>query len=92
MYFVYIMTNKHRTVVYTGVTNDLVRRVHEHKSKVNEGFTSQYNVSDLVYYEMINDVKDAIIREKQIKGWSRKKKNDLIASVNPQWLELEIKQ
>ena len=83
-YYVYLMTNQKRTL-YTGVTNDLVRRVWEHRQKLVGGFTSRYNLTRLVYYEATNDVKSAIGREKQIKGWRRSKKVDLIQSTNPQW-------
>lgn len=86
-YYVYIMTNKSRTL-YTGVTNDLNRRVYEHKNKLIKGFTSKYNITKLVYYEEYNDINDAIRREKQIKGWSRKKKIELIESINPEWKDL----
>jgi len=81
---VYIMTNKSKTL-YTGVTNDLERRVYEHKQKLVPGFTSRYNITMLVYFEMTTDAKAAISREKQIKGWLRSKKIDLIESVNPDW-------
>ena len=87
-YYVYIMTNKHNTVLYTGVTNDLRRRVYEHKEKRGGGFTSRYNVNKLVYYEGTEDVRTAIAREKQIKGGSRKKKVDLVDSFNPDWQDL----
>ena len=87
-YFVYILTNKYNTVLYTGITNDLERRVNEHKRKTNNGFTSQYNVNKLVYFEQTSDVLSAIAREKQIKSWSRKKKNELIESKNPEWNDL----
>ncbi|RJP59456.1 MAG: GIY-YIG nuclease family protein [Ignavibacteriales bacterium] len=86
-YYLYIMTNKSRTL-YTGVTNDLNRRVYEHKQKLIKGFTSKYNITKLVYYEEYNDINDAIRREKQIKGWSRKKKIELIESINPEWKDL----
>jgi len=85
-YYVYMMTNT--TGMYTGVTNDLERRVHEHKMKLLPGFTSSYNLDKLVYYEDTNDVIAAIAREKQIKGWLRKKKVALINSVNPKWKDL----
>lgn len=84
-YFVYIMTNKYNTTLYTGVTNDLVRRASEHKTKLVEGFSKRYNLSKLVYYEVFEDVNDAIEREKQIKAGSRRKKVNLITSVNPDW-------
>jgi len=86
-YYVYIMTNMSRTL-YTGVTSDLPRRVWEHKEKLVEGFTKKYNITKLVYYEETNDVLSAIEREKQIKGWLRKKKIDLILGVNPEWKDL----
>jgi putative endonuclease len=76
-YYVYILTNKSRTL-YTGITNDLNRRLHENKNKLIEGFTKKYNISVLVYFELFNNPDDAIRREKQIKGWLRKKKIDLI--------------
>ena len=88
-YYVYILTNTHRSVVYTGVTNDLIRRVYEHKNHLDKGsFTAQYNVDQLVYYEITSDVNAAIEREKQIKGWNRKRKNKLIESKNPNWVDL----
>ena len=86
-YYVYIMTNRSRTL-YTGVTNDLTRRVYEHKTKVIPGFTSRYNITQLVYYEVTDDIRAAIAREKQIKGWLRRKKTALIESVNPTWKDL----
>jgi putative endonuclease len=87
-YYVYILTNKSNKVLYTGVTNNLTRRVYEHKHKLIEGFTSKYNLNKLVYYEITNYVGAAIQREKQIKGWLRKKKIDLIESLNPDWEDL----
>lgn len=87
IYCVYIMTNRSRTL-YTGVTNDLQRRVYEHKRHLVEGFTSKYKIDQLVYYEETSDVKAAIAREKQIKGWSRIKKMELIMSLNPEWKDL----
>lgn len=86
-YYVYIMTNKSKTL-YTGVTNNLTRRVYEHKNKLIPGFTSKYNITKLVYYEIFSEITQAIAREKQIKGWLRKKKIDLIESVNPDWKDL----
>ena len=86
-YYVYIMTNNSKTL-YTGFTNDLQRRVYQHKHKLVEGFTKKYNINKLVYFETTLDVKSAIAREKQIKGWLRKKKIELIESVNPKWRDL----
>ena len=89
-YYVYLMTNKNNTVIYTGVTNDLARRVYEHQYKLVDGFTKRYNIDKLVYYEMTNDVESALAREKQIKAGSRQKKVDLINSCNSEWNELEL--
>jgi putative endonuclease len=86
-YYVYIMTKQSKTL-YTGVTNDLMRRVYEHKNKMIEGFTKKYNIAKLVYYEETNDIQVAISREKQMKGWLRGKKIALIESVNPKWNDL----
>ena len=86
-YFVYILASKTR-VLYTGVTNDLFRRTLEHKQGVDKGFTSRYRVKRLVYFEETNDIRAAIAREKQIKGWLRKKKVALIESLNPKWKDL----
>jgi len=87
-YCVYIMTNKNHTTLYTGVTNNLVRRVTEHKSHLIKGFTDRYNLEVLVYYEVTEDINAAIFREKQIKGGSRNKKILLIESMNPEWDDL----
>ena len=86
-YYVYIMTNRSKTL-YTGVTNDIERRVYEQKQKLVDGFTKRYNLTMLVYYERTNDVRSAIRREKQIKGWLRSKKIALIESMNPLWRDL----
>ena len=88
-YYVYIMTNGKRTL-YTGVTNNLYRRVYEHKEKLIPGFTKKYNIDYLVYVENTNDVIAAITREKQIKGWTRAKKISLIESSNPDWRDLSL--
>ncbi|MCF1750304.1 GIY-YIG nuclease family protein [Mariniradius sediminis] len=86
---VYIMTNKHNTVLYTGVTADLLRRVYQHRERLDEQcFTFKYNICKLVYFESFHSIEEAIAREKQIKGGSRKKKEDLINSVNPEWRDL----
>ena len=87
-YFVYILTNKYNKVLYTGVTNNLTKRVYEHKQKLVDGFTKKYNVNKLVYYEVFEDVQQAITREKQIKGLLRQKKIDLIQSMNRIWDDL----
>ncbi|HEY32535.1 MAG TPA: GIY-YIG nuclease family protein [Dehalococcoidia bacterium] len=87
-YYVYIMANARNTVIYTGVTNDLKRRVYQHKEKLTVGFTSRYNVSKLVYYEVFQDIENAIAREKQIKGGSREKKVQLVNSMNKEWRDL----
>ena len=87
-YCVYMMTNAHNTVIYTGVTNDLARRVYEHKNGLGGIFTRKYNVVKLVYFEVTDDVQAALAREKQIKGGSRKKKLDLVNSVNSEWKDL----
>ncbi len=87
-FFVYIMTNPRKTVLYTGVTNNLPRRVYEHKKKLTPGFASRYNVTDLVYYEMAATAEAAIAREKQLKAGSRRRKIELIKSMNPTWRDL----
>jgi putative endonuclease len=88
-YYVYIMTNRSGTL-YTGVTNNLQRRVYQHKHKLVPGFTCTYNITRLVYYEETSDVRAAIAREKQIKGWLRAKKIALIESMNPGWEDLSL--
>ena len=86
-YYVYLLTNRtHR--LYAGVTNDFYRRVYEHKNKLTPGFTQKYNLNWLVYYEATSEVTSAIEREKQIKGWVRRKKIELIESMNPEWKDL----
>ncbi len=86
--YVYIMTNKNNTVLYTGVTSDLHKRVWQHREKLIEGFTKRYNVVKLVYYEVGPDMLSAIAREKQLKGGPRQKKTDLINDLNPEWRDL----
>ncbi|MCY4437430.1 MAG: GIY-YIG nuclease family protein [Chloroflexi bacterium] len=88
-YYVYILTNGVRTL-YVGVTNDVFRRIHEHRQKLIPGFTRKYNLTWLAYYEETSDVASAIAREKQIKSWRRSKKVDLIESVNPRWKDLAL--
>jgi len=87
-YYVYLMTNKNNTVIYTGVTNNLKKRVFQHKNKIIKGFTEKYNIVKLVYYETLDNPYNAISREKQIKAGSRKKKIDLINKLNSQWKDL----
>ena len=82
------MANKNNTVLYTGITSDLKKRVYEHREKLVSGFTKKYNVSKLVYYEIYQDPENAILREKQIKAGSRQKKIDLINTMNREWLDL----
>jgi putative endonuclease len=88
-YYVYIMTNRSRTL-YIGVTNNLERRVFEHKSKLVDGFTKRYNITQLAYFEETNDVHVALAREKQLKGWLRARKIALIESMNPEWSDLSL--
>jgi putative endonuclease len=87
-YYVYLLTNKNNKVMYVGVTNNLERRVYEHKKKQVPGFTEKYNVNRLVYFEETQDVRIAIAREKEIKKWRREKKNQLVVAVNPEWRDL----
>jgi putative endonuclease len=87
-YYLYIMTNKNNTVLYTGVTNDLKKRVCQHRQKMVEGFTKKYNVNKLVYYQIAQGAVAAISREKQIKAGSRAKKIELITGLNPEWNDL----
>ena len=87
-YYVYFLTNWDNKILYVGVTNDLKRRVYEHKHGLIEGFTRKYNVHKLVYYEVSEEIESAILREKQIKGGSRQKKNELVERFNPKWEDL----
>jgi putative endonuclease len=89
-YFVYIITNKSNNVLYIGVTNNLARRVLEHKSKTIPGFSAKYNLTKLVYFEEFSSKDDAISNEKKLKGWLRKKKLELIESRNPNWADLSL--
>ena len=86
-YFIYILTNKLKTVLYTGVTNNLAERLYWHRNPeaISKHFTTKYNCFYLIYFEQFQDIETAISREKQIKGWTRKKKEDLIILVNPTW-------
>jgi len=86
--YVYIMANKYNTVLYTGVTSDLKGRVYQHKQHIIEGFTKKYKINKLVYYEIAENIEAAIMREKQIKAGSRKKKIQLIINMNPEWRDL----
>ena len=86
--YIYILTNKKNGTLYVGVTSDLVRRVWEHKNKVVEGFTKEYGLDRLVYYEVFEDIENAILREKQLKGKTRQKKLNLINESNPYWVDL----
>ncbi|MBR5940723.1 MAG: GIY-YIG nuclease family protein [Neisseriaceae bacterium] len=86
--FIYIMTNASNEVFYIGVTANIIRRVYEHRNKLIDGFTKRYNLTKLVYYEMFDDITNAITREKQLKGGSRKKKIELIKAFNPKWEDL----
>jgi putative endonuclease len=88
--YVYILTNNNNTVLYAGVTSNLIKRVHEHKNKMVQGFTKKYNLHKLVYYEVFEDMINAIVREKQIKGWLRSKKILLIEKTNSDWNDLYV--
>ena len=88
MFYVYFITNKHNTVLYTGMTHNLNKRVSEHFYKYRKGFSNQYNVDKLVYYETYGDWRSAFNRERQLKGWARAKKENLINKENPEWLSL----
>jgi len=88
MYYIYILTNKTNNVMYIGVTNNLNRRIVEHKEELVEGFTKKYHVHKLVYYEIFHDPTVAIQREKQLKHWKRDKKNKLVETINPTWKDL----
>jgi len=90
-YYVYLMTNSRNTVIYTGVTNDLRKRIYEHKAKSVDGFTKKYRITKLVYYEIFNDIYSALSREKQIKAGSRQKKIELINNMNPKWQDLYLR-
>lgn len=91
-YYIYILSNKYNNVLYVGVTNDLPRRVLEHKQKQIKGFTHKYNCTKLVYYDTTDDVSAAITREKELKNWHREWKENLINEFNPKWEDLTIKE
>ncbi len=90
MYFVYILSNWDDSVLYIGVTSNLEKRLYEHRNYLADGFTKKYNIHKLVYFEESPDVNSAIAREKQLKGWTRKKKNQLIQKANPEWKDLSL--
>ena len=90
LYYTYILTNKNHSVLYVGITNNLKRRIMEHKTKVHKGFTARYNVDALIYYEIFTNIHAAIAREKQIKAGSRQKKIELIERDNKEWRELMV--
>ena len=87
-YYVYLMTNWNNKVMYIGITNNLERRIFEHKQKVGQGFTEKYNINKLVYYEQTSDIIEVLNREKEIKKWRREKKNKLVVKTNPIWRDL----
>ncbi|KFO68552.1 MAG: GIY-YIG nuclease family protein [Smithella sp.] len=87
-YYVYLITNWNNRVTYIGVTNDLNRRIYEHKNKLIEGFSKKYNLTKLVYFEETSDINAAIAREKEIKKWRREKKDNLVNQTNPSWVDL----
>ena len=88
MYYVYILSSNNNSTIYVGVTNNLERRIYEHKNELLEGFSKKYHTHKLVYYEQTSDVLSALTREKQIKSWSRERKNELINTTNPTWSDL----
>lgn len=90
MYFVYILSNWDDSVLYIGVTSDLEKWLYEHRNHLVDGFTKKYNVHKLVYFEESSDIKSAIAREKQLKGWTRRKKNELLKKNNPEWKDLTL--
>ncbi len=85
---IYFMTNKNNTVLYIGVTSDLIKRVYQHKIKAYKGFTEKYNCDKLVYFEVFSNINEAVLREKQLKKGNRKRKNDLVNQTNPEWEDL----
>ena len=87
-YYVYILTNKYNSVLYIGVTNNLERRMYEHKNKLIDGFSKKYNLNKLVYFETFSEINDALASEKILKGWLRARKIALIESMNPKWEDL----
>lgn len=90
IYYIYLLTNWNNKVMYVGITNNLIRRIYEHKSKLVRGFTKKYNVNKLVFYEETRDVIAALTREKEIKKWRREKENQLVNRINPAWKDLSM--
>ena len=88
MGYLYILASRRNGTLYVGVTSDLAKRIAEHKQKLVEGFTNEYDVTNLVYYEIFENIRDAIMRERQMKGWKRKWKTELIQTINPYWRDL----
>ena len=88
---VYILTNHHNTTLYIGVTSNLIQRIYQHKNKLVKGFSTKYNLTKLVYFELFEDMENAIVREKRLKYWNRQWKNKLISEVNPDWRDLYSK-
>ena len=91
LFYVYILANWNYKVMYVGITSDLTKRLYEHKNKLIDGFTKKYNVFKLVYFETVEDVRSAIAREKEIKGWRRDKKDRLVSENNPEWADLSLR-
>ena len=89
-YYVYILTNQNNKVMYVGMTNNLKRRIYEHKNKLVDGFSKKYNLNKLVYFESSSQIEPILNREKEIKKWRREKKNNLVESMNPEWKDLSI--
>jgi len=89
-FYVYILTNWNNKVLYAGITSDLKKRLYGHQNKVGDGFTKKYNIFKLVYFESVKEVKSAIAREKEIKGWRRSKKDQLVSQMNPEWKDLSL--
>ncbi|MDZ7832204.1 MAG: GIY-YIG nuclease family protein [Desulfobacterales bacterium] len=89
-FYVYILTNWNNRVMYTGITSDLKKRIYQHQNKSADGFTQKYNVFKLVYFETVKEVRSAIAREKEIKGWRRSKKDQLVSQTNPEWKDLSF--
>jgi len=89
-FYVYILTNWNNKVLYVGITSNLKKRLYEHQNQLEDGFTKKYNLFKLIYFETVKEVRSAITREKQIKGWRRSKKDDLVTQMNPEWKDLRF--